>query len=127
MNTWSRIILIAPERPAHVLRRFAIRTRVSLSTGQLVLLAETFRLLGDPTRLRILMFCLNQPRAVGDIAGSLGLSQTLVSHHLRLLRGGRLMRGVRQSRQIFYEVANRHVSDVLSDMASHIQEGHAED
>lgn len=37
------------------------------------------------------------------------------------------MRGVRQSRQIFYEVANRHVSDVLSDMASHIQEGHAED
>lgn len=75
MNTWSRIILIAPERP-DVLRRFAIRTRVSLSTGQLVLLAETFRLLGVPTRLRILMFCLNQPRAVGDIAGSLGLSQT---------------------------------------------------
>ena len=99
----------------------------ALSTGQLVLLAETFRLLGDPTRLRILMYCLNQPRAVGDIAGSLGLSQTLVSHHLRLLRGARLMRGVRQSRQIFYEVADSHVSHVLTDMASHIQEDHAED
>jgi hypothetical protein len=37
------------------------------------------------------------------------------------------MRGVRQSRQIFYEVADSHVSDVLTDMASHIQEDHAED
>lgn len=99
----------------------------SLSPGQLALLAETFRLLGDPTRLRILMFCLGQSRSVGDISGSLGLSQTLVSHHLRLLRGARLMRGVRQSRQIFYEVADDHVSDVLGDMASHIKEDRAED
>lgn len=99
----------------------------ALSPGQLVLLAETFRLLGDPTRLRILMFCLSQPRSVGDIAESLGLSQTLVSHHLRLLRSARLMRGVRQSRQVFYEVADSHVSDVLTDMASHIKEDHAED
>ena len=98
-----------------------------LSSHEMTILAETFRLLGDPTRLRILLFCLNVPKAVGDIAESLGLSQTLVSHHLRLLRGARLVRGERQSRQGFYQVADAHVSDMLIDMASHIGEDHSED
>ncbi|GAA3273528.1 ArsR/SmtB family transcription factor [Sphingomonas zeae] len=98
-----------------------------LSSHEMTILAETFRLLGDPTRLRILLFCLNVPKAVGDIAESLGLSQTLVSHHLRLLRGARLVRGERQSRQVFYQVADAHVSDMLIDMASHIGEDHSED
>ena len=56
------------------------------------------------------------------IADSLGLSQPLVSHHLRLLRGARLVRGERQARQVFYEVADHHVSGMLRDMASHIGE-----
>lgn len=86
------------------------------------ILAETFRLLGDPTRLRILFFCLSGPKSVGAIAESLDLSQTLVSHHLRLLRGARLVTGKRQSRQIFYELSDRHISDMLKDMASHIDE-----
>ena len=49
-------------------------------------LADLFHLLGDPTRLRIVLACLAQPTAVGDIAGALNLSSSLVSHHLRLLR-----------------------------------------
>lgn len=102
-------------------------TRPHLSGHELTILAETFRLLGDPTRLRILLFCLNLPRAVGDIADSLGLSQTLVSHHLRLLRGARMVRGERQARQVFYEVADAHVRDMLVDMVSHVGEDHAED
>lgn len=98
-----------------------------LPAHEVVILAETFRLLGDPTRLRILLFCLSVPRPVGEIAESLDLSQTLVSHHLRLLRGARLVRGERQSRQVFYQVADAHVSDMLVDMARHIGEDHAED
>lgn len=93
----------------------------------ITILAETFRLLGDPTRLRILFYCLPAPRSVGDIAESLELSQTLVSHHLRLLRGARLVRGERKSRQIFYELSDRHVSDMLVDMASHIAEEPADE
>lgn len=91
------------------------------------ILAETFRLLGDPTRLRILFFCLDAPRSVGDIAASLDLSQSLVSHHLRLLRGARLVRGNRQAKQIFYELADKHVSDMLVDMAHHVCEEHSDD
>jgi DNA-binding transcriptional ArsR family regulator len=93
-----------------------------LTSGELSSLAETFRLLGDPTRLRILMFCLGEPKPVGAIAEALELSQTLVSHHLRLLRAARLVRGERASRQIFYEVADHHVSHVLLDMLNHINE-----
>ena len=94
------------------------------SQQNVTILAETFRLLGDPTRLRILFFCLHSPKSVGDIAESLGLSQTLVSHHLRLLRGARLVRSERQARQVFYELSDHHVRDMLQDMATHIEEDH---
>lgn len=93
-----------------------------LSPLQLTDLAETFRLLGDPTRLRILLFCLTTPRAVGEIAENLDLSQTLVSHHLRLLRGARLVRGERHSRQVFYQIDDEHVGHMLMDMANHVAE-----
>ncbi len=96
----------------------------ALSPQKAAVLAETFRLLGDPTRLRILFFCLSGPKSVGDIADSLDLPQSLVSHHLRLLRGARLMRGKRQSRQIFYDLADGHVSGMLTDMATHLDEDH---
>ncbi|WP_127145821.1 ArsR/SmtB family transcription factor [Pelagibacterium montanilacus] len=92
--------------------------------NDITILSETFRLLGDPTRLRILFFCLPGPRSVGDIASSLDLSQTLVSHHLRLLRAARLVRSQRQSRQVFYELADDHVTGMLVDMATHINEDH---
>lgn len=94
----------------------------SPSPGEIGQLAATFRLLGDASRLRILFHCLDGPKAVGDIAGSLGLSQTLVSHHLRLLRAARLVAGRRKARQIFYELADGHVRDMLTDMAAHMRE-----
>ena len=98
-----------------------------LSQNEVAILAETFRLLGDPSRLRIMLCCLQGPMSVGDIAERLELSLSLVSHHLRLLRGARLVKGVRQAKQIFYEVADHHVSDVLTDMVTHIAEDHSDD
>ncbi len=99
----------------------------SLTQTDVTVLAETFRLLGDPSRLRIVLCCLERPIAVSDIAQRLDLSVSLVSHHLRLLRAARLLKGVRQSRQIFYEVADEHISHMLQDMASHITEDHPAD
>ena len=99
----------------------------SLSQNEVAILAETFRLLGDPSRLRILLTCLPGPMSVGDIAEKLDLSLSLVSHHLRLLRGARLVRGERQAKQIFYEIADLHVSQVLRDMATHISEDHTDE
>src|SRR5476651_773273 len=85
-------------------------------------LADLFHLLGDPTRLRIVLACLETPIAVGDIAGGLQLSSSLVSHHLRLLRAARIVKAERQGKQVFYSAADAHISGVLSDMLEHIAE-----
>jgi DNA-binding transcriptional ArsR family regulator len=88
------------------------------------LVAETFKLLGDPTRLRILLACLDGPRSVGEIAAATGASQSLVSHHLRLLRGARLVTGTRDARQVFYQAADQHVRHMIQDVIEHSAEEH---
>ena len=88
------------------------------------LVAETFKLLGDPTRLRILLACLDGPRSVGEIAAAVGASQSLVSHHLRLLRGARLGTGTRDARQVFYQAADQHVRHMIQDVIEHSAEEH---
>jgi DNA-binding transcriptional ArsR family regulator len=89
---------------------------------RVVPLADLFRLLGDPTRLRIVLACVDGPRAVGAIAGLLGLSPSLVSHHLRLLRAARIVRAERQGKQVFYLAADRHISGMLAEMLEHVAE-----
>jgi DNA-binding transcriptional ArsR family regulator len=85
-------------------------------------LADLFHLLGDPTRLRIVLACLEQPIAVGDIATALDLSSSLVSHHLRLLRAARIVKAERQGKQVFYAAADAHISSLLANMFEHIAE-----
>ncbi|WP_328769688.1 ArsR/SmtB family transcription factor [Devosia sediminis] len=90
----------------------------------LTVIAETYRLLGDPTRLKVVLTCLEGPIAVGDIAKVTGASQSLVSHHLRLLRAARLVRGTRRNKQVFYEAADDHIARMLRDMIEHAMEEH---
>ncbi len=92
------------------------------SDDRVVPLADLFRLLGDPTRLRIVLACVEQKRAVGSIAESLGLSGSLVSHHLRLLRAARIVRAERQGKQVFYVAADRHISGMLAELLEHVAE-----
>lgn len=81
-----------------------------------------FRLMGDASRLRIVLTCLDAPVAVGDIAARLGLSASLVSHHLRLLRAGRILKATRKGKQVFYTAADAHISRVVADMVAHVGE-----
>ncbi len=99
----------------------------SITAEDYTVLSETFKLLGDPTRLRILYFCMDSPKAVGDISSELDLSQSLVSHHLRLLRAARLVKGERHSKNVFYELSDSHVRDVLADLAHHVAEERTEE
>jgi DNA-binding transcriptional ArsR family regulator len=85
-------------------------------------LAELFRLLGDPTRLRIVLACVDGQRAVGAIARALNLSPSLVSHHLRLLRAARIVRAQRQGKQVLYRAADSHISAMLAGMREHVAE-----
>jgi DNA-binding transcriptional ArsR family regulator len=97
------------------------------SDAQITVIAETYRLLGDPTRLRVLLACLGEPIAVGDIATTVNASPSLVSHHLRLLRAARLVRGTRRNRQVFYAAADEHIAHMLADMIEHAMEEPGED
>jgi len=85
-------------------------------------LADLFRLLGDPTRLRIVFACVQDRLSVGAIAQMLGLSQSLVSHHLRLLRAARIVRAEREGKQVFYVAADVHISTMLEGMLEHVAE-----
>ena len=97
----------------------------TLDADQTTELAEMFRLMGDASRLRILLRCLAGPAAVGDIAAGLDLSPSLVSHHLRLLRAGRILKATRQGKHVYYAAADDHISRVVADMVAHVGEaGH---
>jgi len=96
------------------------------SEDQITEVAEVFRLLGDPTRLKVVFACLDEPVSVGNIASSVGASVSLVSHHLRLLKGARMVRSHRNGRQIFYMAADQHVRSILTGMVEHANETTAE-
>jgi DNA-binding transcriptional ArsR family regulator len=98
------------------------RTKLSISDDAATELAEMFRIMGDASRLKILLVCLDAPVCVSDIAASVGLSPSLVSHHLRLLRAARMLRAERQGKQVFYAAADDHVRCVISDMVAHVEE-----
>ncbi len=78
--------------------------------------------MGDPIRLSILLFVLDGPRSVGEIATATGLSASLVSHHLRLLHAEHLVRAERRGKQVFYTVDDDHIRSVITDMADHLAE-----
>ena len=91
-----------------------------LSLDQTTELAQTFGLLADPTRLSIVISCMDQERSVGEIAETLGLSTSLTSHHLRLLRSAHILRSERRGKQVFYAMADACVESVLNTMIDHV-------
>ncbi|MCP1673543.1 ArsR family transcriptional regulator [Natronocella acetinitrilica] len=95
-------------------------TRVN--DDQLTELGDMFRMLSDPTRLGIVLSCMDAPLSVSEIASQVNATSSLVSHHLRLLRATRLVRGAREGRRVMYVVSDDHVRTMLQNMVEHIHE-----
>jgi ArsR family transcriptional regulator, lead/cadmium/zinc/bismuth-responsive transcriptional repressor len=95
---------------------------LSITDDHINKLAAMFRLIGDPSRLRIILACLKQPICVSDVATRTRLSPSLVSHHLRLLRAARIVRSERRGKQVFYAPADDHVRWTIADMIVHVAE-----
>lgn len=85
-------------------------------------LTEIFRVLGDPTRLRILDALSRGELCVGDLAAQLGATESAVSHQLRLLRSSRIVRARRDGRMIFYTLDDTHVLTLFEQGLRHVQE-----
>ena len=99
------------------------RIRTKMLTGQsLQSVAEVFKLLGDPTRVRLLDALSHGERCVCDLATLVELSESAVSHQLRLLRTARLVRVRRVGRLAFYDLDDHHVIGLLHDTRKHVEE-----
>jgi ArsR family transcriptional regulator, lead/cadmium/zinc/bismuth-responsive transcriptional repressor len=98
------------------------RRRALLDFSTVEVLAETFRVLGDPTRVRILDALSDGELCVCDIASLVAMSESAVSHQLRLLRTMRLVRHRRSGRQVFYSVDDSHILELLRLAGTHVQE-----
>jgi DNA-binding transcriptional ArsR family regulator len=85
-------------------------------------LADTFRVLGDPTRVRILDALSGGELCVCDIATLVNISESAASHQLRLLRGMRLVRHRRDGRQVFYAIDDHHIIELLKQALTHVEE-----
>ncbi len=92
----------------------------SLRPEQIAEVAEILRLLGEPSRLRVLLACLAAPAPVGELAARLAMPRSLVSHHLRLLRASRLLRAERSGKQIIYTPLDDRVRCIVVDLAHHV-------
>jgi len=99
----------------------ALQTRL-LAAGTVESVAEVFKLLGDPTRVRIVDALSHGERCVCDLASLVGISESAVSHQLRLLRSARLVRVRRTGRMAFYSLDDHHVVGLLHDTRKHVQE-----
>lgn len=91
-----------------------------INADQTLELADTFAILGDGTRLSILIACLDGELSVGGLVEKLDLSQSLISHHLRLLKAARLVKARRDGKYMFYSSADSHISNMLKNMIHHI-------
>ena len=85
-------------------------------------LAETFKVLGDTTRVRILDALSHTEVAVCDLAEALELTQSAVSHQLRLLRGARLVKSRRDGQHIYYTLDDQHIVKLFEQGLEHVQE-----
>jgi ArsR family transcriptional regulator, lead/cadmium/zinc/bismuth-responsive transcriptional repressor len=99
------------------------RVRAALiGSRQVAGLSETFRALGDPTRVRILDALSHDELCVCDLATLLGLTESAVSHQLRFLRALRLVRARREGRMMFYALDDHHIVTLFQQGLRHVNE-----
>ena len=96
---------------------------ISASDGELMLsLAEFFKLFADGTRVRILTLLDRSELCVCEISASLAMTESAVSHQLKLLRRSTLVKSERRGKHIYYSLADFHVRDIIERAIEHIME-----
>ena len=85
-------------------------------------LAELFKVFGDSTRIRILFVLFDTEVCVCDLAQALGMTQSAVSHQLRILKQNKLIKSRREGKQVYYSLADDHVRTIIQQGMDHICE-----
>ena len=87
-------------------------------------LAELFKVFGDSTRIRILFVLFEAEVCVCDLAQALNMTQSAISHQLRILKQNKLVNSRREGKSIFYSLADGHVRTIIAQGREHIEEDH---
>ncbi len=85
-------------------------------------LADFYKVFGDPTRIRILYALSAGELCVCDIAELLGMTQSAISHQLRVLKQSSLVKFRRDGKTVYYSIADNHISTILAQGLDHVQE-----
>lgn len=85
-------------------------------------LAELFKIFGDSTRIRILFVLFEAEVCVCDLAQALNMTQSAISHQLRILKQSRLVKSRREGKSVFYSLADEHVRTIIAQGREHVVE-----
>ena len=85
-------------------------------------LAELFKVFGDSTRIRILYVLFQSELCVCDLAEALQMTQSAISHQLKILKQAKLVTGRREGKSVFYALADDHVRSIIDQGREHIEE-----
>lgn len=83
-------------------------------------ICELFRILGDPTRLSILLMLMDGERCVTDVAASLGMSKCAISHQLRTQKGNHLIRRRKAGKFVFYSLSDGYIQEIIEKAQEHL-------
>ena len=92
------------------------------SEESLMDLAELFKVFGDSTRIRILFVLFEAEVCVCDLAQALNMTQSAISHQLKILKRSKLVKSRREGKSVFYSLADDHVRTIVSQGMEHIEE-----
>ena len=103
-------------------RKVASARRAMKPDATLFKLAATFKVLGDPTRTKIISALLQEELCVCDLASLIGISQSAISHQLRVLRNMNLVKYRKDGRIAYYSLDDDHISAILTAGLKHVEE-----
>ncbi len=99
-----------------------MKSKKVINEESLIDLAELFKVFGDSTRIRILYALFDEELCVGDIAVKLNMTQSAISHQLKILKQSRLIKNRRDGKTIFYSLADDHVRSIIGQGLDHVEE-----
>lgn len=103
-------------------QKVASARRAMRPEATLFKLAATFKALGDPTRTRVISALLQEELCVCDLASLIGISQSAISHQLRILRDMNLVKYRKEGRIAYYSLDDDHISSILTAGLKHVEE-----
>lgn len=115
----ERLTICADDHSDETLARAAEQHLLDGITATRV--ADLFKALADPTRVRIISLLAHTELCVGDLCLVMGMTQPAISHQLRLLRNLRLVTARKEGRHIFYTLADEHIHDLFHQGLAHVQ------